>query len=833
MAASMTSSVKEATSRNKDKITVTLSSRSPSSISERRLVLTRDVPSVPIGRSSKIHSKGFVPAIDNAWFENPVMSRQHAELFAKFDEDSSTSVYIKDAGSFHGSFHTPNDGLHTEQRISPNEPVKLANGDIIRFGIDIFRSTGTFPPCSVDFLMEEMEEPTEKPNHFINRGFTVPDDMDDEDDEDYEDEEDVTVTAAVTKSTPAISEYQSTISFWEHRRPPIDLTVDGDDVPSANIKISTGSTSHGNMSSDVIDLTSEPDHQSDVEPNVVVSGTPTLPALIPIVSSIPASPRPTGSGVHTRFVHNPAGEIFLPSSPSSYSDDMYDDESNDEDHESVVSTDSELESHVSLDSTNQMSDSDEHSEEHESVFSELGDEYGASDSFEEENEESKHGCPTLTPEVVSDNNGTVLDLNQDPYFDNSDASSSTHDVSYEVDDAAIATISASAHKLLTDKLAHDESALVSVAPPFDLPPLKRMSPLRPFATTNSSHVRDPSPSDAALFKRRPILDHIPNENRAQILGEKSGKLEFFAAREKNRAAVNQHNSTVPTSAIRETLLSIRTDGNNGSDLLAITVDTSRSSSPSLSGVPDSESMPAGTEDNAAQNSSEAPNASLIKFGSSNMSQFSAWSISGDRFINNPRTEDLPALQMVRVQTPDLDMTSAYTFQQSKLATDSHDGHNVRRLPIQDLLAQEPKDCSLVGQPTPQLPPLEAGRDHSTVGASISIKRSFEEAFNQPADSYSYSCPSGNDMGSPQLIETLNQSRNPQIVPNVSAAQDTTDQAGPNMGEHCRSAEQSNIISTQPEDARPSKRLRLAQAAACVALGGAAAFSFLVNTAPVF
>jgi hypothetical protein len=70
----------------------------------------------------------------------------------------SVQAYLKDTASFHGTFHTSNDGRNNEQRVIAHQPVKLTNGDIIRFGVDIFRSNGAFPPCSVDFLMEEMAQ---------------------------------------------------------------------------------------------------------------------------------------------------------------------------------------------------------------------------------------------------------------------------------------------------------------------------------------------------------------------------------------------------------------------------------------------------------------------------------------------------------------------------------------------------------------------------------------------------------------------------------------------------------------------------------------------------
>jgi hypothetical protein len=48
---------------------------------DRRLVLTTSKKSMPIGRTSR-RAAEFAPRIDNGFFDNPVISRQHAELIA-------------------------------------------------------------------------------------------------------------------------------------------------------------------------------------------------------------------------------------------------------------------------------------------------------------------------------------------------------------------------------------------------------------------------------------------------------------------------------------------------------------------------------------------------------------------------------------------------------------------------------------------------------------------------------------------------------------------------------------------------------------------------------
>jgi hypothetical protein len=54
--------------------------------SKRVLKLNPECQTVPVGRASKSVSKGLISAEDNAWFDNPVMSRDHAELILKQED---------------------------------------------------------------------------------------------------------------------------------------------------------------------------------------------------------------------------------------------------------------------------------------------------------------------------------------------------------------------------------------------------------------------------------------------------------------------------------------------------------------------------------------------------------------------------------------------------------------------------------------------------------------------------------------------------------------------------------------------------------------------------
>lgn len=433
------------------------------------------------------------------------------------------------------------------------------------------------------------------------------------------------------------------------------------------------------------------------------------------------------------------------------------------------------------------------------------------------------------------------------YDDSSDEGSSIHyEDDFEIDDAATELSSSQTHAetpvdlstitrqpTYTDaapteapraEITHAENTRISAAPH----DLVLMSPIK--STTNSAHKREPSPSDAALFKRRPHFDNILNENRARLMGLKTGKLEYFAAREKNRAAVNEHNEGVPTSAIRETLVGdkVQTDDNADTEMSVATPHPLLSSSPSLS-FPDSTTAKYETEEKVpgCELGMADVDASSIKLGDTDTDQFSVWSQSGDRFINCPRAEDLlgstlssslTRLEDIRTATDNaLDMASAFKFRQSKLAKAAQYASTTRGLPIKDLLGSD-YPASIASRPA------EAAEHSTLTNLDEPSKRSWGEAFNQEDDI-------SDDIlrAFPQAPETLEHCQGSQEVSRTHAAGITDVQATEGMG-----AEDGTVFPAQSESSRPLKRLRVAtQVAACVALGSAMTFSYLVVSAPVF
>lgn len=248
--------------------------------------------------------------------------------------------------------------------------------------------------------------------------------------------------------------------------------------------------------------------------------------------------------------------------------------------------------------------------------------------------------------------------------------------------------------------------------------------------------RQPSPSDAAMVKSTPAVEGSSSSATAQALGTKTGKFEYFEARDHNRSLVAPLSAPpvpVVTSDLRNTL-------------------------------------PSYPAHEAITNLYSA-----------------AW--TGGDFINRPQpTQQLESLEdRTRLQSPEpLDMTSAYTYQQSKseLRVPSPD---VRRIPIPDLLAKESKEPS----PAP-------------IGT----------------------------IAMPEVSSLV-------IEPSARPPKRGIDEISANVEEEAPVMETSSATVSMPVEAserveaQPTKRRRLAEFAACVTLGGAVVLAGLITTAPQF
>lgn len=106
-----------------------------------------------IGRASKTEQKQLIPAVDNGWIRNPVISRHHAILTLEPSEavrtnlsilspqhtdrvaiQKSAVVFIQDKKSSHGTY------VNGENILLNKHP--LQEGDKIRFGSEVMRGEG-------------------------------------------------------------------------------------------------------------------------------------------------------------------------------------------------------------------------------------------------------------------------------------------------------------------------------------------------------------------------------------------------------------------------------------------------------------------------------------------------------------------------------------------------------------------------------------------------------------------------------------------------------------------------------------------------------------------
>ncbi|KAI1764211.1 hypothetical protein GGR53DRAFT_530844 [Hypoxylon sp. FL1150] len=826
--------------RNDDEVVVvTLIPRPADTASSpsRQFILSRDHPSIRIGRTSRLPTKGFIASVDNAWFDSPVMSRHHAEFIL----DSSTSpkgVFIKDIGSLHGTFHTPGGTSGQEIRLEQQRLVKLSSGDSLRFGTDIFRAKETFPPCVVDFYTLEHEREINAPSAdaTANRAFAFYESDDGDDDND--DDESVIETGMSTMTTHTIP-----------RGPSIDLTQDGDDGSSEANKDRRPASTTIPVTNSVIDLTSDAEEDEGLEGpgRETLVGKPgsaefyTLPPYrAPAVSECP--PRLAAAiASHTAQYFPPTTEDRPDLGESGIVDNQYSSEEDsdvaDIAEQGETLRDESMPEGVSLgavdlhdsdsamteDSVSDTSDVDVDAEDIDSVISETNEYAESYDSMDE-------------------------DEHLECQYSDDDASSSSSDSTDSLSSPSSPAPLSSPNSFLLpiSKETASGDVLTESASP-------KQSFVKPYLFTVSAeqvsmdHTREPSPSDAALFKGRPLYDQEPSDTRAQALGDKSGKHEFFQARESNRTSLTNILPPPPISAIRETLSNEAEKGAAG--LIADDMDSALWPS-----EPDSSPSKAADElvdtADAIVDSVPGPQNATHVLKDSATAQDSMWSLSGQRFINHPGSEDLPSPWELRPQSPEFDETSAYTYQQSKMATESSASQQLRRVGIPDLLTQEPNNSQdaddtkhapsimspWVVEQADVAPITEKEEKTESVGVQTTLtspmqpcgaKRLHDDAFAD--DEFNDNWPSHEVLLSQvKALTDADVDPTPEL-PSIQAPHNT----GSDVDEApLPQAELTVTASTRRDDVQPSKRRRFAQAAAYVALGGAAAFTYMVSTAPV-
>ncbi|RYP19323.1 hypothetical protein DL765_003405 [Monosporascus sp. GIB2] len=812
---------------------------------ERRLTFTRQNPTIAIGRASKVSSKGFVAAADNAWFDSPVMSREHAELSVDFDK-SPKAVYIKDVNSLHGTFHKRGDGLGNENKLARGHLTKLESGDTLRFGIDVYRHKETFPPCCVDVLIQE--ETMESYNHSQQnrsevvsaRCFSVCVPGDDYDDEDLQSEDDSVIETGMLlpqqyKRRPPTPFYEGASSSSA-----IDLTQNDFDPPSSqnvgSTRIQSSVTAHNVMRSDFIDLTSEPEHNDEPRTDPVPCQSSASPhtrrqssepvrsisvsSFVPeqMISEVPRLElRPViAAELAAPIVVDDNAEPQAPKSITQAQDEPSFAKYSDVDEPSVASesesaglgseevdinlTDSEDESLITEESVDYSSSEDSDMGEEDSPTSEIDDEYGVSREIEYEME-------------YHDNDDDE-DLHSAPYLKESSRSSSE-----EVED--------SAH---LDSMPSPPIVAEPNKPTCELAAASASDDARHTEESITTQPRAPSPSDAAMAKALPF-DPPCHTYTALALGTKTGKFEYFAAREGNKAAFMGPHSSPAASGVRESLVGSKevyeAPTQRAPAMCSFTPGV-KANTPNKTGVTSLADPPQTANSRklmdpaSLSHEAAAYQRALIMHGS-------AWSASGDMFINSPVSGfSASPTQRTRLQSPELDMTSAYTFHQSKLAMENRTDQNVKRVQIQDLLAQEPEHEQMEEDVVPISVESPATPDNVSK-TPVGSKRSFDDAFTE-----------SNGVADVATDGHFIHYDDPSVSPDSDTAspkdQERQPSASPVVPEPDAIPVPPEELPTEPIQqtiVRPAKRRRFAEVAACVALGGAGVLSALIMSAPSF
>ncbi|KAG5928611.1 hypothetical protein E4U42_000325 [Claviceps africana] len=213
---------------------------------DRRILLTKNNNKIDIGRSTKRDAR-LAARRNNAWFDSPVMSRNHARLTFSPQNDN---ISIMDIGSLHGTYVN-------NSRVAKNQTRQLSSGDILRFGTSVQKVLETFPPCEMRILLKHgTANPNERP-----LVFKVPDSSDEEDNVSDDDEAVGSSLAILLGAGMASLPRDQTATIHE-----IDLTGDDSSATKSDIPANRLS-SDDEMSSD--DKSDRVQNHSDWAPKLV------------------------------------------------------------------------------------------------------------------------------------------------------------------------------------------------------------------------------------------------------------------------------------------------------------------------------------------------------------------------------------------------------------------------------------------------------------------------------------------------------------------------------------------------------------------------------------
>ncbi|KAK1968757.1 FHA domain-containing protein [Colletotrichum sublineola] len=646
---------------------------------ERRVVLEQSKTSVlVIGRSSK-RFDNLEAKVDNCYFDSPVMSREHAKITIDWYHKK---LNIKDIGSLHGTYRN-------SQRLQPRTLHELQQHDTLKFGIDIQRSNELFPPCTVEVEWEwdNLVKTTQTSTQINPRpSFAVPDDSDSSDcDDDGITESDVRDTALKIRNID-MPKWTANPGRFRCFPSSIDLTMDSPmNEPETNEEM------NGDIAPIVLDEDSQEPSQEPVGSPLI---TPQCEGAVADLNVHQEAEEVLPSSLDGHRQHPPVSPSDSESDESD--DESYDDESSSYPDELPSSYDELLGScdediNLSASDSEDISEDDDDEEEEPELEIENGsnmeseserlevpsyepdhsmaDDYDCESVAEQPDstlwadEGTSYMCSQSLPEVNSLHQSCYISSTWQP-----EQPSVQGALSRPLRPMPMPALPSIAWPALP-AAEHGEQGrpndfrLPSILNPLDPPAgslsegsnsSQQLPAVRPteypaqkeVVVPSSTHWQQayetPKPIAAAVEKGSWTLAQN-EETSSEALGHLTGKPEFFAAREHNKAVIRrqeQQEDSQPEANVSQT-----------TEVPAEVSTSVIQPIGALNRATVSESVEAHKSTNVAE---------------------SVWSASGDMFLNTP--QDF-LLSGVRNASPELDMTSAYQFHQSKLASSQLNSDN--------------------------------------------------------------------------------------------------------------------------------------------------------------
>ncbi|KAH8685571.1 hypothetical protein BGZ60DRAFT_395475 [Tricladium varicosporioides] len=621
----------------KQAVNITLTALSGDvSIAERTIELNPNHLTIPIGRASKSPSKGLLGSPNNAWFNSPVMSRNHAEMCL---HPITNNITIHDIGSMHGT-------CLNGRKLATKEPTVINNGDELVFGAEVRRGPEVFPACAfrvnIDFI----------PYKAANT-FAFPDSSEIDDEEEYGFSDADMDSHDPSSEDDASIEMQPAVKVSAAINA-IDLTIEDSPAPTSSVRI---------------DLTGE-------TPVEDLNETRSMDQMSGCVPENNTAPGPS--------------EIM----------DSDDSDSMEEDETPLDSDSDDSEENEENDIMENVLDAEEHIEplaqhEIEPIFRAIEKEVNASDD-ESELGLSEAGAAGLRALFAEDaptgmsedsdinlDSGSLAELDEPEAIDDLYSEEPTTNSMFSGEPPGLGHFSPLA-----------QNPIAEVAPKVTAFPTTHTNSTTaklPSSTLNDSFVaaRQPSPSDAALVKsaaplrasqatqETPFFHSQGQEfgGLSQTLGDKTGKHAFFEARENNKAklsaAAEKKSEKVfePFAPTSFSLFAVepRSDDNNQSPKSAF-------SRPPWASVNRARTIFAGSSPpSSTPNPVKVDDLSIPNLTKSYEPPTTA-------FPPHPVPEVAPPTQFSgRIPSPEYDMTSAVKFNESK-------AKSVRsRLSIHDLI----------------------------------------------------------------------------------------------------------------------------------------------------